>query len=231
MIELRNVTKSYKTKYGRHYVYRNVCAIFPEGKNIGIIGPNGAGKTTLLRLIGKIDYPDSGEILTNKTISWPVAFSGGFQGSLTGFEIVKFVCMIYGSNGEMPDKIKFVKDFTELGKYFDMPIKTYSAGMKARLAFALSMAFDFDYYLIDEVTAVGDISFRKKCNQILRKKLKKSNVIMTSHDIEKLRKFCHIFVIPYQGDLVVFDKFREAAKFYANISKNSAIPELVSKAR
>lgn len=162
MIELRNVTKSYITKYGRHYVYRNVNALFPEGKNIGIIGPNGAGKSTLLRLIGKIDYPDSGEIITNKSVSWPVAFSGGFQGSLTGFEIVKFVCMIYGANGDMADKIAFVKEFTELGEYFEMPIKTYSAGMRARLAFALSMAFDFDYYLIDEVTAVGDINFRKK---------------------------------------------------------------------
>lgn len=226
MIELRNVTKSYITKYGRHYVYRNVNAIFPEGKNVGIIGPNGAGKSTLLRLIGKIDYPDSGEIITNKSISWPVAFSGGFQGSLTAFEIVKFVCMIYGANDDMTEKIAFVKEFTELGKYFEMPIKTYSAGMKARLAFALSMAFDFDYYLIDEVTAVGDINFKKKCNQILREKLKKSNLIMTSHDIEKLKKFCDIFAIPHKGDLIVFENFKEAANFYADISKATAIPEL-----
>lgn len=229
MIELRNVTKSYITKYGRHYVYKNVNALFPEGKNVGIIGPNGSGKSTLLRLIGKIDYPDSGEIITNNSISWPVAFSGGFQGSLTGFEIVKFVCMIYGANGDMADKIAFVKEFTELGKYFEMPIKTYSAGMRARLAFALSMAFDFDYYLIDEVTAVGDINFRKKCDQILREKLKKSNIIMTSHDISKLDKFCDIFAIPYKGDLIVFDNFKEAAKFYADISKATAIPELAKR--
>jgi len=226
MIELKNVTKSYITKYGRHYVYKNVNAIFPESKNVGIIGPNGAGKSTLLRLIGKIDYPDNGEIITSKSVSWPVAFSGGFQGSLTGFEIVKFVCMIYGANGEIADKIAFVKEFTELGEYFEMPIKTYSAGMKARLAFALSMAFDFDYYLIDEVTAVGDINFRKKCNQILNEKLKKSNVIMTSHDINRLDKFCDIFTIPYKGDLIVFENFKEAAKFYADISKAPAIPEL-----
>ncbi|MCS7215797.1 MAG: ABC transporter ATP-binding protein [Thermodesulfovibrio sp.] len=230
MIELRNVTKSYITKYGRHYVYRNVNAVFPEGKNIGIIGPNGAGKSTLLKLIGKIDYPDSGEIITNKTISWPVAFSGGFQGSLTGYEIVKFVCMIYGADGEMTDKIEFVKEFTELGKYFYMPVKTYSAGMKARLAFALSMTFDFEYYLIDEVTAVGDINFKRKCNQILKEKLKKSNVIMTSHNIETVKQFCNIFAIPYQGDLIIFDDFKEAAKFYADISKVTAIPDLGKKA-
>ncbi len=231
MIELRNVTKSYITKYGRYYVYKNVNVLFPEGRNIGIIGPNGAGKSTLLRLIGKIDYPDSGEIITNKSISWPVAFSGGFQGSLTGLEIVRFVCMIYGVDGDMQDKIAFVKEFTELGEYFEMPIKTYSAGMKARLAFALSMAFDFDYYLLDEVTAVGDISFRKKCNQILRKKLRKSKIIMTSHDISKLNKFCDLFVIPYKSNLIIFDNFKEAAKFYADISKDSAIPQLATQSK
>lgn len=229
MIELRNLTKSYVTKYGRHYVYRNVNVIFPEGKNIGIIGPNGAGKSTLLKLIGRIDYPDRGEIITNKRISWPVAFSGGFQGSLTGLEVVKFVCMIYGANGDMLEKINFVKEFTELGKYFEMPIKTYSAGMKARLAFAISMAFDFDYYLIDEVTAVGDINFRRKCNKILKEKLKKSNIIMTSHDINQVSKFCDIFAIPYKGDLVVFNNFKEASKFYAEISKDTAIPELAKR--
>lgn len=225
MIELKKVTKSFRTRYGRVYVYKDVNAVFPEGKNIGIIGPNGAGKSTLLRLIAKIDFPDSGEIITNKRISWPVAFTGGFQGSLTGLEIVEFVCMIYGANGDMGEKIAFVKEFTELGKYFEMPIKTYSAGMKARLAFALSMAFDFDYYLIDEVTAVGDVNFRKKCDLILKERLKKSNIIMTSHDIKKLKKFCDIFAIPYKGDLIVFDNFKEAAKFYAEISKVSAISE------
>ncbi|MFN3976960.1 MAG: ABC transporter ATP-binding protein, partial [Aquificaceae bacterium] len=149
MIEIRNLTKSYKTKYGRHYVYKDVNAVFPEGKNVGIIGPNGAGKSTLLRLIARIEYPDKGEIITNKSISWPVAFAGGFQGSLTGRQITSFVCRIYGEEKNIRDKIEFVKDFTELGKYFDMPVKTYSTGMRARLAFALSMAFDFDYYIID----------------------------------------------------------------------------------
>lgn len=219
MIELRNLTKSYKTKYGRYYVYKDVNALFPDGKNIGIIGPNGAGKSTLLRLIGKIDYPDSGEIIINGSVSWPVAFSGGFQGSLTGREIVRFVCMIYGAEKDMRNKIEFVREFTELGKYFDMPIKTYSTGMRARLAFALSMAFDFDYYLIDEVTAVGDAEFRKKCDQILKEKLQKSNIIITSHNINSLKNLCHIFAIPYKGDLIIFENFEEAAKFYETACK------------
>ncbi|MFN7065707.1 MAG: ABC transporter ATP-binding protein [Aquificaceae bacterium] len=220
MIEIRNLTKSYKTKKGRHYVYRNVNTIFPEGKNIGIIGPNGAGKSTLIRMIGRIEYPDSGEIITNKSISWPVAFAGGFQGSLTGHEIARFVFRIYGAEKEMEDKVEFVKEFTELGKYFDMPVKTYSTGMRARLAFALSMAFDFDYYLIDEVTAVGDIDFRKKCDLILREKLKRSNIIIASHNINSLKDLCHIFAVPYRGDLVIFEGFKEASDFYNHACKD-----------
>ncbi|HQA04605.1 MAG TPA: ABC transporter ATP-binding protein [Thermodesulfovibrio thiophilus] len=228
MIELRNLTKSYLTKYGRHYVYKDVSVIFPEGKNIGIIGSNGAGKSTLLRLIGKIDYPDSGEVITAKKISWPVAFSGGFQGSLTGREITKFVCMIYGADGDK-QIIEFVKEFTELGKYFEMPIKTYSSGMKARLAFAMSMAFDFDYYLIDEVTAVGDTNFKKKCSQILDQKLKKSNVIICSHNIKFIKKFSDIIAIPYQKDLLIFNRIGEAEKFYEEIANTRAIPEVAQK--
>lgn len=220
MIEIRNLTKSYKTKYGRHYVYKDVNAVFPEGKNVGIIGPNGAGKSTLLRLIARIEYPDKGEILTNKSISWPVAFAGGFQGSLTGRQITSFVCRIYGEEKNIPDKIEFVKDFTELGKYFDMPVKTYSTGMRARLAFALSMAFDFDYYIIDEVTAVGDADFRKKCDLILKQKLQKSNIIIASHNINSLKDLCHIFAIPYKGDLIIFEDFKEASKFYEEACKN-----------
>lgn len=227
MIELKNLTKSYITKYGRHYVFKNVNAIFPEGKNIGVVGPNGAGKSTLLRLIGKIDYPDSGEIITNKKISWPVAFSGGFQGSLTGREITRFIWMIYSTNGNSYKNVEnFVFEFTQLGKYFDMPIKTYSSGMRARLAFALSMAFEFDYYLIDEVTAVGDVEFRKKCDMILKEKLKKSNIIIASHSLNTIKNFSDIIAIPYKGDLILFNDFNEASKIYEEISREGAIPTL-----
>lgn len=230
MIELRNITKSYPTKYGRHYVYKNINAIFPSNKNIGIIGQNGAGKSTLLKLIGKIEYPDSGEIITHNSISWPVAFSAGFQGSLTGQEIVKFVCRIYSNGGmDINKKVDFVKKFSELGDYFNMPIKTYSSGMKARLAFTLSMAFDFDYYLFDEITAVGDNNFKKKCNQMLKEKLNKANIIIASHSLELIKRFCNMFAIPLHGNLLLFDNFKEAFKFYAKISNNRAIPDLAKK--
>jgi len=217
MIELRDITKSYKTKLGRKYVFRNLHAIFPEGKNIGILGPNGAGKSTLLRLIGKIDYPDSGEVITEKKISWPVGLSGGFQGSLTGRDNVKFTCRIYGANGDIGEKIAFVQEFAGLGDYFDLPVKTYSTGMRAKLAFGLSMAFNFDYYLVDEVTAVGDRFFREKSNALFSEKLKKANIIMVSHQLEKLRPFCDVGVVVNEGQVYVFDTIKDAIRYYQSI--------------
>ncbi len=217
MIELRDITKSYKTKLGRKYVFRGLNAIFPEGKNIGILGPNGAGKSTLLKLIGKIDFPDSGKVITQKKISWPVGLSGGFQGSLTGRDNVKFVCRIYGANGDIGDKIAFVQEFAGIGDYFNLPVKTYSTGMRARLAFGLSMAFDFDYYLVDEVTAVGDRFFKEKSHALFSEKLKKSNIIMVSHQIEKLKPYCDVGVVVNEGNLQVFDNLKDAIKFYRDI--------------
>ncbi|PZR03056.1 MAG: ABC transporter ATP-binding protein, partial [Flavobacterium psychrophilum] len=156
MIRIENLTKSYKTPKGKHYVFKNLSVELPSDKSVALIGRNGAGKSTLLRMIGGIDRPDSGRILTNKTISWPVGLAGGFQGSLTGRENVKFVSRLYARKDEIREKVEFVEAFAEIGKYFDMPIKTYSSGMRSRLGFGLSMAFKFDYYLVDEVTAVGD---------------------------------------------------------------------------
>ena len=170
MIKIESLTKSYRTPKGRHYVFKNLSIEFPTGKSIALIGRNGAGKSTLLRIIGGIDRPDKGEIITQKTISWPVGLSGGFQGSLTGRENVKFVARLYSRKNELQDKVAFVESFSELGKYFDMPIKTYSSGMRSRLGFGLSMAFDFDYYLVDEVTAVGDMRFKEKCLDVFNSK-------------------------------------------------------------
>ncbi|MCS7231518.1 MAG: ABC transporter ATP-binding protein [Elusimicrobiota bacterium] len=219
MIELRGLTKFYKTKNGRHYVYRNVNVIFPEGKNIGVIGPNGAGKSTLLRLIGKIEYPNEGKIITNKRISFPVGFQGGFQGSLTGRELAKFVMNVYLTDEEeCKEKIKWIYEFTELGRYFDMPVKTYSTGMRARLAFGISMALDFDYYLLDEVTAVGDAEFKRKSHHILQEKLTKgANIILASHSLELVKKFCDLIVIPYKGDIILFTNFKEVEEFYQKV--------------
>ena len=142
MFELRNVTKSYLTPNGRRYIFRNLSLAIPPGKNIGLIGRNGAGKSTLMRLLGGADVPDSGTIITDRSISWPVGLTGGFQGSMTGRDNIKFVCRVYGAEGEaMREKVRYVQEFAEIGDWIDEPIKTYSSGMRSRVAFGLSMAF------------------------------------------------------------------------------------------
>lgn len=195
MIKIENLTKSYRTPTGRHYVFKDLNIEIPSGKSVAFIGRNGAGKSTLLRMIGGIDRPDSGKIITNKTISWPVGLAGGFQGSLTGRENVKFVARLYAKQEELKEKIEFVEEFAELGKYFDMPIKTYSSGMRSRLGFGLSMAFKFDYYIVDEVTAVGDARFKEKCAQLFKERHKETSFLMVSHSLNSLKEFCDVAIV------------------------------------
>ncbi|MBB0772807.1 ABC transporter ATP-binding protein [Escherichia coli] len=195
MIKIENLTKSYRTPTGRHYVFKDLNIEIPSGKSVAFIGRNGAGKSTLLRMIGGIDRPDSGKIITNKTISWSVGLAGGFQGSLTGRENVKFVARLYAKQEELKEKIEFVEEFAELGKYFDMPIKTYSSGMRSRLGFGLSMAFKFDYYIVDEVTAVGDARFKEKCAQLFKERHKESSFLMVSHSLNSLKEFCDVAIV------------------------------------
>lgn len=195
MIKIENLTKSYRTPTGRHYVFKDLNIEIPSGKSVAFIGRNGAGKSTLLRMIGGIDRPDSGKIITNKTISWPVGLAGGFQGSLTGRENVKFVARLYAKQEELKEKIEFVEEFAELGKYFDMPIKTYSSGMRSRLGFGLSVAFKFDYYIVDEVTAVGDARFKEKCAQLFKERHKESSFLMVSHSLNSLKEFCDVAIV------------------------------------
>ncbi len=209
MIRIENLSKSYPTPQGRHYVFKDLNIELPSGKSVAIIGRNGAGKSTLLRMIGGIDRPDSGRIITDSTISWPVGLAGGFQGSLTGRENVKFVARLYATRDELKEKVAFVEEFAELGKYFDMPIKTYSSGMKSRLGFGLSMAFKFDYYLVDEVTAVGDARFKQKCAKLFKERHKESNFLMVSHSLHSLKEFC--------DNALLVDRDNEV-KYYEDIS-------------
>lgn len=204
MIKIENLTKSYRTPVGRHYVFKNLNIEIPSGKSVAFIGRNGAGKSTLLRMIGGIDRPDSGKIITNKTISWPVGLAGGFQGSLTGRENVKFVARLYAKQEELKEKIEFVEEFAEFGKYFDMPIKTYSSGMRSRLGFGLSMAFKFDYYIVDEVTAVGDARFKEKCAQLFKERHKESSFLMVSHSLNSLKEFCDVAIVFKDDNAVSF---------------------------
>ena len=215
MIKIENLTKSYRTPTGRHYVFKDLNIEIPSGKSVAFIGRNGAGKSTLLRMIGGIDRPDSGKIITNKTISWPVGLAGGFQGSLTGRENVKFVARLYAKQEELKEKVEFVEEFAELGKYFDMPIKTYSSGMRSRLGFGLSMAFKFDYYIVDEVTAVGDARFKEKCAQLFNERHKESSFLMVSHSLNSLKEFCDVAIVFKDDNAVGFyEDVHEGIKSY-----------------
>jgi capsular polysaccharide transport system ATP-binding protein len=191
MIELRNVTKHYPVKNGLRYVLRDVSLIIPSRANIAVLGPNGAGKSTFLRLIGGAEAADSGTIITDTEVSWPLGLTSGFQGSLTGRQNVLFVCRINGLAPEQIREVMFqVTDFAEIGEYFEMPVNTYSSGMRARLSFGLSMAFDFDVYLIDELTSVGDAIFREKAKAAFEKIRKRASLIFVSHNLKTLRQSC-----------------------------------------
>jgi capsular polysaccharide transport system ATP-binding protein len=215
VFELRNVTKSYLTPKGRRHIFRDLSFKIPAGKNIGLIGRNGAGKSTLMRLLGGADVPDSGTVATDKSISWPVGLAGGFQGSMTGRENIKFVCRVYGAVGEaMRKKVAYVEDFAEIGNWIDEPVKTYSSGMRSRVAFGLSMAFDFDYYLIDEVMSVGDAHFKRKCSDVFEEKLQKSKVVLVSHSMGDIKKLCDVVLLVRDGGVQIYDDVDEGIMAY-----------------
>lgn len=215
MIELRGLTKSFHTPQGRKVLFQDVNAIFPEGKNIGILGRNGAGKSTLLRIMGGIDYPDSGRVITDQRISWPMGLAGGFQGSMTGRENAAFVCGIHGIWGAARSRVlDKVQEFAEIGDYFDAPVKSYSSGMRSRLAFGLSIAVDFDCYLVDEVMSVGDAHFKHKCEQVIEEKRKTANFIIVAHAMPLLKKNCDVGIYLGPEGLTVYDTVGAAIAEY-----------------
>lgn len=220
MIELRNVTKYFNTTVGKRYILKDTTFSIPSHKNIGILGRNGAGKSTLMRMLGQIEFPNHGEIVSDKSFSWVMGVGGGFQNNMTGRANVKFVCRIYGkSKRDIDEAIEFVKEFSELGDYFEMPIKTYSSGMRSRLTFGLSLAFDFDYLLIDETLSVGDSRFKKKSKEALMKKIETCNVLLVSHDMGTLRDICDVGIVAHEAKLHYFDDINKAIELYETINK------------
>ncbi|MEI7825097.1 MAG: ABC transporter ATP-binding protein [Chlorobiaceae bacterium] len=212
MIVVDNIVKSYRTGSGKNIVLDGISFRITKGEKIGILGRNGAGKSTLIRLLGGIERPDSGRIEQTMSVSWPLASTGGFQGSLTGMDNLRFICRVYGVS--IKDKVPFVEEFSELGRYLNEPVKTYSSGMKGRLAFALSMAIEFDCYLIDEAMSAGDARFRDKCRYELLVKRNDRSIILVSHDPKQMRSFCDTFYVLLQGHLTRFDDAEAAYVFY-----------------
>jgi capsular polysaccharide transport system ATP-binding protein len=213
MISCYEVTKSYPMGSGRKQVLKGVNLQVKPGERIGFLGRNGAGKTTFIKLIGGVELPTSGKIHRQMSVSWPLGFGGGFQGSLTGYDNARFIARIYGRDYvEIRD---FVEDFSELGAQLKMPVKTYSSGMRARLAFALSLAIEFDCYLIDEVIMVGDQSFHKKCHFELFEKRAERSLIFASHSAELVREFCDRALVIANGYGTIYPDVNEALDVYA----------------
>ena len=217
MIELSEITKIYETRRGFHTVLDGINLTLQPGDRIGIIGRNGAGKSTLVRILSGAEYPTSGAVYRGMSVSWPLAFSGAFQGSLTGLDNLKFICRIYGV--DYREKIAYVEDFSELGKYMNEPVKFYSSGMRARLAFAISMAIEFDCFLIDEIISVGDARFHDKCQRELFEKRKDRAFIIVSHEIPKIRRHCDRFCVMHDGKLLEFDRIEKARRFYMDTDR------------
>jgi capsular polysaccharide transport system ATP-binding protein len=208
MIRLENATKLVRMKGVRKTIIDNVTMTIPRGKSVGLLGRNGAGKSTLLQIIaGTLDL-DGGRIVKKGKVSWPLGFQGSFQGNLSGEQNVRFVARIYGVDTQQ--LVEYVAEFAELGEFFQAPVRTYSSGMKARLAFGVSMGVQFDYYLVDEITAVGDTNFRRKSQQVFKERLSGSDVVMVSHSPGTLREYCQTGIVLEDGNLTYYDDLEEA---------------------
>jgi len=219
MITLDRVSKVYRTRSGRRTVLDNVSVTFDSGQNVGVLGVNGAGKSTLIRLIAGSEIPDFGVVRRYARVSFPLGFGGTFHGALSGRENVAFVARIYGAGTR--GVLHYVEEFSELGEYLHMPVNTYSAGMRARLAFATCIALDFDLYLIDEVTEVGDRRFRQKCAAAFRERMQSSDIILVTHNIHTLRQYCDRGAILANGELTLFDDIDTALGQYHRMVQES----------
>lgn len=208
MIQVENLTKSFQLRGGRKYVARNLNVTFPERGAIGLLGRNGAGKSTLLKILSGTMRPDSGRIVSSGDVSWQIGFAGSFHPDLSGAQNVRFVARVYGVGTE--ELLDYVQQFSDLGRHFYEPFRSYSSGMRSRLAFGTSMGIPFSYYLIDEVTSVGDAAFRAKCTRVLHKRLETAGAIVVSHSNRVLKRLCRSGAILENGQLAMYDNVDDA---------------------
>ncbi|MBC8641322.1 MULTISPECIES: ABC transporter ATP-binding protein [unclassified Caballeronia] len=215
MIVVSNMSKRYRGSNDEQYVLRDVSLNIPRTAKLAVIGRNGAGKSTLLNLLGGMDRPTRGTVTRQCRVSWPLGLSGGFQGSLSGTQNAKFIARIHGVDEDaLRQRIAFIREFSELGDALERPVKSYSSGMRSRLAFAISLAFDFDVYLVDELTAVGDAAFRKKSRDAFRDIAVRAGLIMVSHDEGTLKAFCDTALWLHEGRALWFDDLAEGLARY-----------------
>lgn len=218
MICFENLTKSFQVRGQRKVVIDNLNATLPTGKSLALLGRNGAGKSTLMQIIAGTMPVDSGQVISDGSISWPVGFGGSFHRELTGAQNVRFIARIYGVDTQELEE--FVRDFAQLGPHFFMPVRSYSSGMKSRLAFGTSMGIRFDTYLVDEVTAVGDAAFKRKSRAVFAERMRESSAVLVNHDMGQLREFCDAGIVLEQGQIQYFDDLEEAIAVHEeNMSK------------
>jgi capsular polysaccharide transport system ATP-binding protein len=217
MIQLNRVFKFYRTEGVTKIVLNHVSMLFDTSRSYGLLGVNGAGKSTTLRLIAGTELPNAGSVRRTVRVSWPLGFAGGFHPLMTGRENVVFVARVYGADiGRVLD---FVEDFAEIGDYIDVPVKTYSSGMMARVAFALSMAIEFDVYLIDESLAVGDARFARRCEEAFDARRKNASVILVSHSMGDIKRYCDCGGVIIDGQIIMFDTADKAIEMYNRLNR------------
>lgn len=217
MIQLDRVFKFYKTEGHLKIVLDHVSAVFQSGRSYGLLGVNGAGKSTTMRLMAGTELQNSGKIRRSVRVSWPLGFASGFHALMSGRENVKFVARAYGADARKV--LAFVEDFAEIGDYIDVPIRTYSSGMLARLAFGLSMAIEFDCYLIDEVTAVGDARFAARCKEVFERRRQNTDLIVVSHAMGTIKEYCDHGAVLVDGQMMMFDSVDKAIEVYNRLNR------------
>lgn len=214
MIIVEDVHKRYTNRTGvSDWILRGINLFIPTGRSVGLIGANGAGKSTLLRIIGGADYPTRGKVTRNCRVSWPMG-NGGLEATLTGRQNARFICRVHGFQDDMENRIRRIEEFAEIGPAFDAQVFTYSSGMRSRLQFALSLAFDFDVYISDEVTGAGDAAFKNKAAAAFKNLANKASIIMVAHDFGTLRKFCQSGIFLHKGTAIWYDDLEDALKAY-----------------
>ncbi|WP_209425239.1 ABC transporter ATP-binding protein [Pararhodobacter sp. SW119] len=210
MIRFENICKGFWVRGEYQPVIRELDLTLPSGKSLALLGRNGAGKSTLLNIVAGTLRPDTGQVVSDGSISFTVGYAGSVHGDMTGAQNTRFVARIYGVDSD--ELIEFVEDFAEIGKHFHMPVRTYSAGMRSRLAFGISMGIRFDTYLIDEATAAGDARFRKKSQEVFRARMSEASAIMVSHSMADIRNFCDAGLVLHHGEIEVFDDLEAAIR-------------------
>jgi capsular polysaccharide transport system ATP-binding protein len=217
MIQLNRVFKFYRTEGVTKVVLNHVSMTFDTTRSYGLLGVNGAGKSTTLRLISGTELPNSGSVRRSVRVSWPLGFAGGFHPLMTGRENTVFVARAYGA--DVRKVIEFVEDFAEIGEYFDIPVKFYSSGMMARVAFGLSMGIDFNVYLIDESLSVGDARFQRRCQEAFEARRKNSSVILVSHSMGLVKRYCDRGGVIVDGQIILYDNVDKAIAAYNRLNR------------